>query len=152
MISEDVPAALLAYRRVNDEVFRCYEEGRLEDGIRLLTVPHPELLPWRAELAYLLACLQGAAGRPDEALGTLRAALAEGGWWDPAVLEGEEDFAEARGLPGFRPLLEESARRWEDGRRTNREHDLLVRPSALPARGVLVALHGAEESERDAVR
>ncbi|MDH6228645.1 alpha/beta hydrolase [Streptomyces sp. MJP52] len=152
MTSEEPSAALLAYRRLDDEVYRCYEQGRLEDGIRLLTAPPAELRPWRAELAYLLACLQGAAGRPGEALETLCGALAAGGWWDPAVLEGEEDFAEVRRLPGFPPLREEAARRWEEGRRTTREHDLLVRPGTPSVRGVLLALHGAEESERDAVR
>jgi dienelactone hydrolase len=152
MIFEEPPAGLLAYRRLNEEVFRCYEQGRIEDGIRLLAAPAADMLPWQAELAYLRACLQGAAGRPGEALRTLSESLASGGWWDPAVLEGEEDFEEVRLLPAFPALLEESARRWRDAGRTTREHDVLVRPSTLPARGVLLALHGAEESEADAAR
>ncbi|MEU3557327.1 serine aminopeptidase domain-containing protein [Streptomyces fragilis] len=152
MIAEEPPAALTAFRRLNDEVFRCYEEGRLEDGIRLLRTPPPPTLPWRAELAYLLACLQGAAGRPGEALETLREALTAGGWWDPAVLDGEEDFAEVRRLPAFAALREESAGRWREALRMTRDHDVLVRPDALPARGLLLALHGAEESEQDALR
>lgn len=133
-------------------MFRCYGEGRLEDGIRLLVGPPPQTLPWRAELAYLLACLQGAAGRPGEALATLRSALDAGGWWDPAVLEGEEDFTEVRRLPGFPALLAESAGRWSDSWLTCRDHDVLVWPQRLPARGALLALHGAQESEQDPLR
>ncbi|MER5480141.1 alpha/beta hydrolase [Streptomyces sp. NPDC002734] len=152
MIVEEPSAALTAYRRLNDEVFRAYEEGRLQDGIRLLVTAPPSTLPWRAELAYLLACLQGAAGRPGEALDTLREALAEGGWWDPAVLDGEEDFTQVRRLPAFAALRETSAGRWSEALTMSRDHDVLVRPGTLPARGVLLALHGAEESEQDALR
>lgn len=152
MIVEEPPAALTAYRRLNDEVFRCYEEGRLQDGIRLLGDPPAGTLPWRTELAYLRACLQGAAGRPGEALDTLREALAAGGWWDPAVLDGEDDFTQVRRLPAFAALREESAARWGAALRMTRDHDVLVRPGTLPPRGVLLALHGAEETEQDALR
>jgi predicted esterase len=152
MTPEDPPADLLAYRRLNDEVVLCYEQGRFEDGLRLLAARSEEIASWQAESAYLTACLQGAAGRPDEALEALDGSLAAGGWWDPAVLEGEEDFADVRGLPGYAALRDASARRWRAARRTTRDHDLLIRPQGRPAHGLLVALHGAEESERDAVR
>lgn len=139
------------YLAVVDDVFRAYGEERFADGLaRLDSVPE-ELDAWQAELAYHRACLLGASGEPDAALAALEAATDAGGWWDPAVLRDEDDLAALRSRPDFEALVATSAPRWEAGQALDRSGDLLLEPEGAP-RGVLVALHGAEEDAADAVR
>jgi dienelactone hydrolase len=140
-----------SYRELNEQVFRLYAHGRQEDALRLIETADDALVPWRAELAYLCACLHGSLGRPGRALGALEAAAADGAWWDPAVLEDDDDLAGARDLPAFGPLLEVVSERWRAAHaHLDRGGDRLATPDG-PARGVLVALHGAEEDADDAM-
>jgi predicted esterase len=139
------------YRDLNDRVFGLYAAGRPDEALGLIADAGSDLAPWRAELAYLSACLHGSAGRPDAALATLESAAAAGDWWDPSVLDADDDLAEMRGLPGYDALAKASTGRWQRAHEeTDRAGDRLVEP-AEPARGVLVALHGAEEDAGDAV-
>ena len=139
------------YHELNERVFDLYLDDRHDDALRLIAEAPSELAPWRAELAYLSACLNGASGRPEQALQVLEDAAAEGDWWDPSVLGGDDDLAELRSLPAYDSFLAVSVDRW---RRANaaidRSGDVLVRPTE-PARGLVVALHGAEENASDAV-
>ena len=138
------------YLAVVDEVFTAYGAGRFADGLARLDSVADGLDAWQAELAYHRACLLGASGEPDAALAALQAASAAGGWWDPEVLRDEDDLVALRGRPDFEALIATSAPRWEAGQVLDRSGDILLEPSGLP-RGVLVALHGAEEDASDAV-
>jgi predicted esterase len=139
------------YRELNDRVFGLYAAGRQDEALGLIADSGSELAAWRAELAYLSACLHGSTGRPDAALAALESAAAAGDWWDPSVLDADDDLAEMRGLPGYDALAKASTDQWRRAHKeTDRAGDRLVEP-ADPARGVLVALHGAEEDADDAV-
>jgi hypothetical protein len=137
------------YLAVVDDVFTAYGEGRFADGLARLDSVSDGLDAWRAELAYHRACLLGASGEPAAALAALQAASAAGAWWDPAVLRDEDDFVALRGRPDFEALVATSAPRWEAGQGLDRSGDVLLEPSG-PPRGVLVALHGAEQDASDA--
>ncbi|HYJ69312.1 MAG TPA: hypothetical protein VEX15_16805 [Nocardioidaceae bacterium] len=142
---------LQAYRELNEQVFGLYADGRQDEALRLLDATDDAFAPWRAELAYLRACLHGSLGQPDRALGALETAAADGAWWDPAVLEDDDDLAGARGLPAYVPLLDAVSERWRAANADlDRDGDRLMMPAGS-ARGVVVALHGAEEDADDAM-
>jgi len=147
----DGSTALETYRRLSDSVFRLYEDDRQREALTLLAGAGPDLQPWRAELAHLRACLHGSLGEHDRALDALRIAHAAGDWWDPDVLEDDDDLAGLRGRPDFEHLVASSRARWHKANaRPDRAGDRLVLPDADP-RALLVALHGAEEDADDAV-
>jgi len=137
------------YLAIVDDVFTAYAEERFDDGLARLDSAPEELEAWQAELAYHRACLLGASGAPDAALAALQTASTAGGWWDPAVLRDEDDLAALRGRADFEELVATSAPRWEDGQRLDRSGDILLEATG-PPRGLLVALHGAEEDASDA--
>ena len=137
------------YLAIVDDVFTAYAEGRFDDGLARLDSAPEELEAWQAELAYHRACLLGASGAPDAALAALQTASAAGGWWDPAVLRDEDDLSAVRGRADFEELVATSAPRWEGGQSLDRSGDILLEATGSP-RGLLVALHGAEEDASDA--
>ena len=148
------------YRALNDTVFRLYGEHRQDEAIDLITDASAELEPWRAELAHLKACLLGSLGNHDEALDTLATAHAAGSWWDPRILEQDDDLTGLRGLDPFLRLVESSRVQWEQANADpDRSGDRLALPDAAPLgnsrtrdiRGIVVALHGAEEDADDAL-
>ena len=137
------------YRAIVDDVFTAYAEGRLEDGLARLDGVPDGLDDWQAELAYHRACLLGASGAPDAALAALQASVAAGGWWDPEVLRGEDDLSALHGRSDFADLVATSASRWEKGQTLDRSGDIVLDPAGA-RRGLLVALHGADEDASDA--
>jgi predicted esterase len=142
---------LQTYRALSDSVFALYEAGQQREALALLDDAGAELRPWQAELAHLAACLHGSLGERDEAMTVLSAAHAAGGWWDPSILVEDDDLASLAGLPEFTALVESSEARWAQANaEPDRTGDRLVLPSG-PARGVIVALHGAEEDADDAL-
>ena len=63
---------------------------------------------------YFLACLAGGAGSPNAALGWLRTAITENGWWyRPEVLV-DDDLAQLEGSPEFLALKARSDARYAD--------------------------------------
>ncbi len=137
-----------AYAAVADRAFALYTEQRYQDGVELVRAAMPGLPGWRADLAHLAACLLGAAGQPAEALDELRAAFDAGSWWHRRILAEDDDLAGLRDLAGFPDLVERSHARAAAAVSTPRPP--LVRRPAGPARGLLVALHGAGEDADDA--
>jgi dienelactone hydrolase len=145
------PSPLTTYRALSDAVFALYAEGRQREALDLLDGPGPDLEPWRAELAHLEACLHGSLGDRDAALASLVGAHAAGAWWDPSVLVEDDDLASLGGVPAFTSLVESSRERWERANAVpDRGGDRLALPSRT-ARGLVVALHGAEEDADDAM-
>ena len=142
---------LQTYRALSDSVFALYEAGQQREALGLLDASGPELVPWQAEIAHLKACLHGSLGEPEQALAALARAHAADGWWDPAILVEDDDLASLTDLPRFAELVESSRSRWEQANaEPDRSGDRIAWPAA-PARGVLVALHGAEEDADDAI-
>lgn len=63
---------------------------------------------------YFLACLAGGAGSPNAALGWLRTAITENGWWyRPEVLV-DDDLAQLEGSPEFIALKARSDARYQE--------------------------------------
>ena len=151
-MDEQAPKSPLAtYRALSDSIFALYEAGRQREALSLLDNSREELLPWQAELAHLGACLHGSLGERDEAMATLTAAHAAGGWWDPRILVEDDDLESLLELPEFSSLVESSRSRWARANaELDRTGDRLALPSG-PARGVIVALHGAEEDASDTI-
>ena len=142
---------LQTYRAVSDSVFALYEAGQQREALVLLDGTGPALLPWQAELAHLRACLHGSLGERDAAMAALDVAHAAGGWWDPSILVEDDDLASLNELPGFAELVESSRTRWAQANaEPDRSGDRIALPTG-PARGVVVALHGAEEAADDAI-
>jgi hypothetical protein len=151
MDEEASVSPLQIYRGLSDSVFAHYEAGQQREALALLDGTGPELTPWHAEIAHLRACLHGSLDEPEAALAALTGAHAAGGWWDPAVLVEDDDLSSLSAMPEFGALVESSRRRWEHANaEPDRSGDRIARPSG-PARGVLVALHGAEEDADDAI-
>ncbi len=147
----DSISALEKYRELNATIFRLYAADRQHEALALLDEPLPGLEPWRAELAHLRACLHGSVGEHQEALEALAAAHAAGSWWDPRILVEDDDLAGLTEFEGFGALVESSRARWEHAiERLDRSGDRLALPAA-PPRGLVVALHGAEEDADDAM-
>ncbi|MEJ3750518.1 GNAT family N-acetyltransferase, partial [Actinomycetes bacterium KLBMP 9797] len=136
------------YRAVEEEVFAGYQEGRYDEAVALIRSALPHLPHWRSDLAHQCACLLAVAGRPTEALAELRAAYDAGGWWHRRILADDDDLAGLRALDGFDELVALSHARATAADPATRP-PIVHRPDG-PARGVLVALHGAGQDADDA--
>jgi dienelactone hydrolase len=126
------------YDGLVDRVESLYGDGRLREAIDLLEAESGGLEAWTAELAHLSACLYGANGDPDAALGILQDASAAGAWWRPDVLTDDEDLEALQSRPEFQQLVEVSRARAADDPLA----PLIDLPTDAPV-GVVVALHGA---------
>jgi dienelactone hydrolase len=131
------------YRALDETVSRWYAEGRLADALKAVEDEAPLIPSRRADTAHLAACLLTLTGRPEDALAELRGALADGAWWSPAILVDDDDLAAVRDLEGFAPLLRESTARHATATGVPLP-PVVRRPQGAP-RGVLVALHGADQ-------
>ncbi|ELP63221.1 alpha/beta hydrolase [Streptomyces turgidiscabies] len=131
------------YRALDETVSRLYGEGRLADALKVVEDEAPRIPSRRADTAHLAACLLTLTGRAEDALAELRAALADGAWWSPAILVDDDDLAAVRDLEGFAPLLRESTARHANATGVTLP-PVVRRPPGTP-RGVLVALHGADQ-------
>ncbi|MEO3744062.1 hypothetical protein [Plantactinospora sp. B5E13] len=138
-----------AYQAVSDEAIARYLDQRYAEGADLVRAARSRLPGYRSDLAHLAACLLSRAGRPAEALAELRAAYEAGGWWHRRILVDDDDLAPLHELDGFAELVERSHARATAAGPAARP-PLLHRPAG-PARGLLVALHGAGQDAHDAV-
>lgn len=150
MVDDSDSGRELRYRALDEEVSRLYEEGRFAEALAVLGREAAGLPQRRADTAHLAACLLAVDGRPEEALQTLSEALADGAWWSPAILTEDDDLAGLRALPGFDPLVRESAAR--HARVNGVPLPPVVRRPRTAPRGVLVALHGADQDAARAAR
>ncbi|GAA4445843.1 phospholipase [Phytohabitans houttuyneae] len=138
-----------AYRALEDQIVARYGEARYAEAADLARTAIPHLPARRSDLAHLAACALALGGRPAEALAELRAAYEAGGWWHRRILTEDPDLAALAALPGFDDLVEDAHARATAPAAAGRP-PLVHRPTG-PARGVLVALHGAGEDADDAV-
>ena len=137
------PAEQTRYDALSDEVVTLYSLGRYDQALERLAADSAGLEHWTADLAHLTACLQSVAGRPEEALATLRLALDQGDWWSRRILVEDDDLAAVRALPAFDALVREAeARAAAFNASAPLEPPVLLRP-ARAARGVAVVLHGS---------
>lgn len=126
------------YDALVDQVEALYNDDQFSTALDLVEAESDGLRAWTAELAHLKACLYGASGDADRALQTLQAASATGAWWQPSILTDDDDLAALQERPEFRELVAVSGDRVADDPLS----PLVVLP-AVPAVGVVVALHGA---------
>ena len=130
------------FQATEDEVIRLYDTQHYREALAILHEAAPSFPGYRADTAHLAACLLALDGDPTAAMRELRAAVHDGFWWAPRVLE-DDDLASVRSLEGWDELVAEC------GRRAAQHQDsepvtVVVRPVG-PPRGVLVVLHGAQE-------
>ncbi len=131
------------YDELSDAVFELYESGRYEDALERLSARGPGLEPWSSDLTHVAACLQSRAGRPEQALATLQAALEAGDWWAPRILTDDDDLAAVRRQPGFDDLLRvATARAAAYNASVTPDPPVVLRPAG-PVRAVAVVLHGS---------
>ncbi|GAA1564022.1 hypothetical protein GCM10009789_16480 [Kribbella sancticallisti] len=116
-------------------------------ALDLLADVDPELGPWAAELAHLRACLLGSIGESAEALRGLQEASDAGAWWEEGILTEDDDLVTLQDLPAFQNLVALSRTR-----RITAQDPPLVEVPASSAGGVVVALHGAGQRARHAMR
>ena len=126
------------YNALVDQVEVLYNDDQFGTALGLMEAETRGLDEWTAELAHLKACLYGASGDADSALRTLQAASAAGAWWQPSILTDDDDLAALQERPEFQELVAVSGERVAD----DPLPPLVVLP-AVPAVGVVVALHGA---------
>ncbi|MEV0801851.1 alpha/beta hydrolase [Kribbella sp. NPDC050281] len=126
------------YTALVDQVEVLYSNEQFSTALGLMEAESGGLDEWTAELAHLKACLYGASGDADSALRTLQAASATGAWWQPSILTDDDDLAALQERPEFQELVAVSGERAAD----DPLPPLVVLP-AVPAVGVVVALHGA---------
>ncbi|MDX6260382.1 MAG: hypothetical protein QOH84_2070, partial [Kribbellaceae bacterium] len=139
-------------------------------ALDLLDAADSDLEPWAAELAHLRACLLGSIHETTEALTTLQQASAAGAWWAEDILTEDDDLAALQYLPAFQQLVATSRAR----RVVSADPPLIQLPErssdpaqadgagaprraadalgAVRACGVVVALHGAGQRARHAMR
>ncbi|TCO43919.1 putative esterase [Kribbella antiqua] len=134
------------YDELVDRVEVLYNDGRLRGAIGLVD-DSEGLEAWAAELAHLKACLLAAAGDTESAFRTLQDASDAGAWWDPSILTGDDDLAALQVRREFRQLVATSRERVADD-----PTPPLVELPAVPAVGVVVALHGAGQRASHAAR
>ena len=133
-------------------MFGLYADARFEEALAVLEAAPAELEPWHAELAHLRACVLGRLGEPARALRVLQEARDKGAWWAPDILTDDDDLAGVVPLPGFPALVAASRAAWAAANaELERTGDRLLVPDAEP-RGLVVALHGAEQDADDALR
>ncbi len=130
------------FQAAEDEVTRLYEKQRYREALAILHEAAPSFPGYRADTAHLAACLLALDGDPTAAMRELRAALHDGFWWAPRVLD-DDDLASVRSLEGWEELVAES------GHRAAQHQELepvtvAVQPAG-PPRGVIVVLHGAQQ-------
>lgn len=135
------------YQALNDEVFSLYSEGRYDDALARVDA---ESIPERtADLAYVAACLLAMSDRPEEAFERLLVAEASGAWWHRRLLAEDDDLAALHTLDGYQDLVARSHARAEAAQAEVTPP--LIRAPDGPARGLLVALHGADETAAHAL-
>ena len=137
------------YRTLSDRVYDLYGEERYDEALSLATegaAHHPDRL---ADLAYSAACLLAVSGRPVHALARLLDAERRGAWWHRRLLAEDDDLATLHELDGFAALVERSHALATEAQAELTE-PLVAEPPG-PARGVLVVLHGADETAADAI-
>jgi len=137
------------YEQVNDTVLELYLAGRYDEALGLVDQALGRIPDRSADLVYSAACVLAAAGRPGEALDRLVAAEARGDWWHRRLLEEDDDLVPLRELDGFAGLLERSAAR-ADASQSEPAAVLVEAPDGDP-RGVLVVLHGADQTAAHAL-
>lgn len=150
MVDHSDRAREARYRALDEAVTHLYEGGHFAEALAVLDREAPGLPQRRADTAHLTACLLAVDGRPEEALRALSDALADGAWWSPVILTEDDDLAGLRALPGFASLVRESAAR--HARANGVPLPPVVRRPRTAPRGLLVALHGADQDAAQAAR
>ena len=88
---------------------------------------------------YFLACLAGGSGLPDAALGWLRTAIDDHGWWyRPEVLI-DDDLEALNGSPAFSSLKAVSDARYQKARASSKA---VFSRKAKTAKNLFLAVHG----------
>jgi len=132
------------YDSLFEAVLPPYEERRYAEALARLDAADEDFGVFSSDVTYIRACLQALVGRPEQALATLEAGLAEGQWWSEHLLRGDDDLATVTELDGFEVLVREGQARADAYNSSQPGPAPIVRRPDGTASGLLVALHGGD--------
>jgi dienelactone hydrolase len=132
------------YERVYEEALPLYQQGRYADALARVEAGGTDFGVWSSDITHVRACLQALVGRPEQALATLEAGLAEGQWWSPHMLLDDDYLAALTELDGFDEVVSEARARVDAFNSTGSAVPPIVRRPEGTASGLLVALHGGD--------
>jgi pimeloyl-ACP methyl ester carboxylesterase len=137
-------AARQRYESLYQAALPLYQEQRFAEALARVEEAGTDFGPWSSDITHVRACLQALVGRPEEALATLQAGLADGQWWRQDLLRDDDDLATLTELDGFDELVREAQARADAYNATAlRSAPIVNRPDGA-AKGLLVALHGGD--------
>lgn len=120
-------AVALVENKQCDAALELLEEGKVQYPERLDRIGH-----WKAGIYMLL-------GKKDRAVTELQQELDQGVWWNPSLLEQDEELAPLQGSEEFQRILSQCAERFEEAdRAASAELETTGNPEADVA---IVALH-----------
>lgn len=138
------------FKKENDileETLSIAETGYAQAYAFLLDAYEADSDTYGPQTLYFLACLAGGADKPEAALGWLRTAISERGWWyRPEVLE-DDDLAALKDHAEFAALKSLSRARYEDAVLKTKPVLSWTRKSAS---NLLLAVHGNTQNGQTA--
>ena len=144
MASTQEAEARQRYDRLVEALLPLYTQGRYAEALARMDAADGDFGLFSSDVTHIRACLQALVGRPERALATLEAGLADGQWWHEHLLNGDDDLAAVRELDGFDELVREAQARADAFSSTERAPAPIARRPDGAARGLLVALHGGD--------
>jgi predicted esterase len=136
--------------RRSEAMMAFYAEGKYLDALNVTGQLAAEFPAENATTSYWRVCLLSRAGKTEEALMAMSAAMEQGMWWSEEQLRADDDLAPLQGLPAFELMVAECNTRRVEAQK-DAKPDMLIR---LPARNgfypSIIALHGRGSSpDRD---
>lgn len=133
----------ITFQEVTEQLVELYYQSKFAEADQMIH-RHTEQFPEQAaRMTYWRMCLLSLDGRADETLSIFRTGLESGLWWRSDVFD-DSDLNSVRDLPGFKQLVIESQKKYEQARdHIEREYSVLL-PDA-PASGsypLVIFLHG----------
>ena len=133
----------MTFQEVTEQLVLLYNQGKFAEAEQMIH-QHADRFPEQAaRTTYWRMCLLSLDGRADDTLSVFRAGLESGLWWRSDVFD-DPDLNSVRELPGFKQLVTESQKKYEQARgHTQREYGVLVpdAPVSDPY-PLLIFLHG----------
>lgn len=127
-----------------------YTEGKYIDALNVTEQLALEFPNETAITSYWRVCLLSRAGKTDEALKAMSAAMDQGMWWSEEQLRADDDLAPLQGLPAFEARVAECRTRHAAAQKDSKPDILIHLPTGDTPHPLLIALHGRSNSpERD---
>jgi predicted esterase len=133
----------LTFQEVTEQLVQLYNQGKFAEADQMIHRNADRFPEQAARMTYWRMCLLSLDGHTDETLSVFREGLASGLWWRSDVFD-DPDLKSVRDLPGFRQLMSESQKSYEEARHhTERDYAILLPdgPGSEPY-PLVIFLHG----------